>query len=122
MEAMMDINTLNPQQTTVTGRSNVASSKETEARKLANQANIANSQEDEKANGVAQDTATLSTEAYRLSSSSVVQSVSNETQIPDRQKAQEVVSNLVTAVQSNPLQAQRAAGNASPIRVAGALA
>jgi hypothetical protein len=122
MEAMMDINTLNPQQTTVTGRSNVASSKETEARKLANQANIANSQEDEKANGVAQDTATLSTEAYRLSSTSVVQSVSNETQIPDRQKAQEVVSNLVTAVQSNPLQAQRAAGNASPIRVVGALA
>jgi hypothetical protein len=122
MEAMMDINTLNPQQTTVTGRSNVASAKETEARKLANQANIANSQEDEKANGVAQDTATLSTEAYRLSSTSVVQSVSNETQIPDRQKAQEVVSNLVTAVQSNPLQAQRAAGNASPIRVAGALA
>jgi hypothetical protein len=122
MEAMMDINTLNPQQTTVTGRSNVASSKETEANKLANQANIANSQEDEKANGVAQDTATLSTEAYRLSSTSVVQSVSNETQIPDRQKAQEVVSNLVTAVQSNPLQAQRAAGNASPIRVVGALA
>jgi hypothetical protein len=122
MEAMMDINTLNPQQTTVTGRSNVASAKETEARKLANQANIANSQEDEKANGVAQDTATLSTEAYRLSSTSVVQSVSNETQIPDRQKAQEVVSNLVTAVQSNPLQAQRAAGNASPLRVAGALA
>jgi hypothetical protein len=119
---MMDINTLNPQQTTVTGRSNVASSKETEANKLANQANIANSQEDEKANGVAQDTATLSTEAYRLSSTSVVQSVSNETQIPDRQKAQEVVSNLVTAVQSNPLQAQRAAGNASPLRVAGALA
>lgn len=118
----MDINTLNPQQTTVTGRSNVASAKETEARKLANQANIANSQEDEKANGVAQDTATLSTEAYRLSSTSVVQSVSNETQIPDRQKAQEVVSNLVTAVQSNPLQAQRAAGNASPLRVAGALA
>ena len=118
----MDINTLNPQQSTVTGKASVTNSREAEANKLANQANIANSQEDEKANSVAQDTATLSTEGYRLSSTSVVQSVSNETQIPDRQKAQEIVSNLVTAVQSNPLQAQRAAGNVSPIRVAGALA
>jgi hypothetical protein len=122
MEAMMDINTLNPQQTTATGRAGVTSFKETEANKLANQTNIASPREDEKANSVAQDTATLSTEGYKLSSTSVVQGLSNETQIPDRQKAQEMVSNIVTAVQGNPAQAQKAVSNASPTRVANALA
>lgn len=118
----MDINTLNPQQTTATGRVGLTGSKETEANKLANQASIASPPEDEKPNSVAQDTATLSSEGYRLSSTSVVQGVSNETQIPDRQKAQEMVSNIVTAVQGNPEQAQKALGNASPTRVASALA
>ena len=122
MEAMMDINTLNPQQTTATGRVGVTGSQETEANKLANKASIASPPEDEKPNSVAQDTATLSSEGYRLSSTSVVQGVSNETQIPDRQKAQEMVSNIVTAVQGNPEQAQKAVGNASPTRVASALA
>src|SRR5574343_861609 len=122
MEAMMDINTLNPQQTGVTGRTGVTGLKDTEANKLANQANITSTPEGEKPNSVAQDTATLSTEGYRLSSTSVVQSVSNETQIPDRQKAQERVGNIVTAVQTNPAQAQQAVKNISPARVASALA
>lgn len=118
----MDINSLNSQQTNVTGRANVTSANETEANKRVNQAAIASSRDDERPNAVAQDTATLSTEGYRLSSASVVQGVSNETQISDRQKAQELVSNFVTAAQNNPAQVQKVAGNASPIRVAGALA
>lgn len=118
----MDINTLNPQQTGVTGRTGVSGLKDTEANKLANQANITSPPEGEKLNSVSQDTATLSTEAYRLSSTSVVQGVSNETQIPDRQKAQEIAGNIVTAVNANPAQAKQAVGNISPARVANALA
>lgn len=69
-------------------------------------------------NSVARDSTTISSESLRLASTSTVQGMSNQTQIPDRQKAQEMASQIVTAFANNPNQAQNAFSNVSAARTA----
>lgn len=65
-------------------------------------------------NSVAQDSVTLSSRSLKLASTSSVQGITNQTQIPNRQEAQKVVNQLVTGFQKSPEQAQNAVSNASP--------
>ena len=62
----------------------------------------------DKDNSVAQDSVTLSSQSLKLASTSSVQGITNQTQIPNRQEAQKVVDQLVTGFQNNPEQAQSA--------------
>jgi hypothetical protein len=123
-EVDVDITALNSSQKNVSaGRSNAAGTSATEVDDLASQRSRAPTQGDgDKENSVARDSATISTEALKLSNTASVSQVTNQTQIPDRQKAQETASNIISAIQSNPAQAKDAVANASPTRVANALA
>ncbi len=118
----MDITAFNSsQKNTTVGRN--ASSATAEVDGLASQINKAPTDRDgDKDNSVARDSATISTEALKLSNTASVRQATNQTQIPDRQKAQEAAGNIITAIQSNPRQAQDAFANASPTRAANALA
>ncbi|WAR45454.1 hypothetical protein [Methylomonas rapida] len=73
-------------------------------------------------NSVARDSATLSRESLQLASTSTVQGTSNQTQIPDRQKAQEVLGQIVTMITGQPKQALDAFSNASPAKTVKVLA
>ncbi|MBS4050195.1 hypothetical protein [Methylomonas rivi] len=118
----MDITALNQKNIPV-GRSSAAGANATEVDGLASQRNVAPTGRDgEKDNSVARDSATISTEALQLSNTASVKQATNQTQIPDRQKAQEAASNIISAIQSNPAQAKDAFANASPTRAANALA
>lgn len=68
-------------------------------------------------NSVAQDSVTFSSQSLKLASTSSVQGVTNQTQIPDRQQAQKVVDQLVAGLQNNPKQAQSAFNAISPANV-----
>lgn len=120
----MDITALNSSQKNITGgRNSSAGAGVAEVDSSASQRNKApTDREGSKVDSVAQDSATISTEALRLSNVASVKQATNQTQIPDRQKAQEAAGNIITAIQSNPSQAQNAFGNASPARTANALA
>lgn len=120
----MDITALNPSQKNISvGRNSSAGTNAAEVDSLASQRNKAPTDRDgDKDNSVARDSATISTEALKLSNTASVKQAANQTQIPDRQKAQEVASNIITAIQSNSTQAQNAFANASPTRAANALA
>lgn len=118
----MDISAFNSSQKNITVGRNAASAA-TEVDGLASQINKEpTNRNGEKDNSVAQDSATLSTEGLKLSSTASVRQATNQTQIPDRQKAQEAAGNIITAIQNNPVQAQNAFANASSARTANALA
>ncbi|MCK9605184.1 MAG: hypothetical protein M0R33_01915 [Methylomonas sp.] len=120
----MDITALNPSQKNISvGRNSSAGTKAAELDSSAGQRNKVPSDRDgDKDNSVARDSATISTEALKLSNTDSVKQATNQTQIPDRQKAQEAASNIITAIQTDPNQAKNAFANASPTRVANALA
>lgn len=72
----------------------------------------------DKDNTIGQDNTSFTADALRLSSTSVVSSVSNQTQIPDGEKAKEVLSRIVTEIQNNPDIAKQAQANASSTNTA----
>lgn len=121
----MDITALNSNQKNIpVGRNSSAGTRNSaEVDELASQRSKAPTDRDgDKDNSVARDSATISTEALKLSNTASVTQVTNQTQIPDRQKAQEAASNIISAIQSNPTQAKDAFANATPARTANALA
>lgn len=76
----------------------------------------------DKDNSQAKDSATISSAAYSLASTSVVSGVTTETRIPDPQKAKQVAGDIVSAINDNPADAQKAVNGASLDRVANLLA
>ncbi|MGR8930381.1 MAG: hypothetical protein ACU836_07050 [Gammaproteobacteria bacterium] len=68
------------------------------------------------------DEASLSAESIELSRASVVRNVGNQTQIPDREQANNLLSELRGNIQSNPQQARQAQANVSPANAARFLA
>ncbi len=75
-------------------------------------------------NSVAQDSVTISQESMdslKLTSTSTVQGTSNQAQIPDRQKAQDIVGQIVTMVSNQPAKALEAFSNVAAPKVARAI-
>ncbi|MCQ8104779.1 hypothetical protein NP590_11735 [Methylomonas sp. SURF-2] len=119
----MDISALNSSQKNMTVGRGSATDGSQDVEALARQRDKAPTQRDgDKDNSVAQDSATISTEGLQLSNTASVKQAANQTQILDRQKAQETASSIISAIRSNPAQAKEAVANASPTRVANALA
>jgi len=64
-------------------------------------------------NGVGQSNVTLSNASLRLNSTSVTAAINNQTQIPDQEKAKEVLTTVTEQIRNNPSQAQLAASSSS---------
>jgi hypothetical protein len=109
----MDItNSVQSKQSSTLARS--SSAKATEAEAVESQRNIPSSDRDgDKDNSQAIDTATISAEAYNIAATSTVSGVTNETRIPDEQKAKELASDIVSMAKSNPADLQKTASNVS---------
>jgi len=108
----MDINTVQSKQNSALGKG--SSAKPTVAEALQSQNNIpAANREGVADNSQARDTATISSEAYNLAATSTVSGVTNETRIPNEQKAKELASEIVAQAKSNPADMQKTAGNVS---------
>ena len=109
----MDIsNSVQSKQTTTLARG--SSAKAIEAEAFESQNNIPSSDRDGDAdNGQAVDTATISVEAYNLVATSTVSGVTNQTQIPNEQKAKELASDIVSMTKSNPTDLQKTTRNVS---------
>lgn len=69
-------------------------------------------------NSIGQDNTSFTADALRLSSSSVVSGVNNQTRIPDRDQAEGVMSEVVKAIRANPDQTKQALANISPANAA----
>lgn len=113
----MNISTVNSKQTSIASQLASANTKTAGADKLSEQKNIPSTDRDgDKDNSVARDSVELSRDALQLATTSSVQGVTNQTQIPDRQQAQKVLDQLVTSIRSQPNLAQIAFGNISPAK------
>ena len=118
----MGISTVDPSQSSIASQLAATKSKTAGVDKLAEQKNISSTESDKgKDNSVDRDSVELSREALQLSSASSVQGTTNQTQIPDRQQARQVVDQLVTSIRSQPEQAQIAFGNMPQVKASALL-
>ena len=100
---------------TVALRSNQASNANSSKPKIGGGDNLAQAQnlqvqdgDGDKDNSVGQSNVRISADALQLASTSVTPAVSNQTQIPNQEKANEVVAKVVKDIQNNPGQAKTA--------------
>ena len=96
-------------------RSNVANAANSSKPKIGGGDNLAQAQnlqvqdgDGDKDNSVGQSNVRISADALQLASTSVTPAVSNQTQIPNQEKANEVVAKVVEDIQNNPGQAKMA--------------
>lgn len=73
-------------------------------------------------NSIGRSNVTISADALKLSSTSVTPPVNNQTQIPDQDKAKDVLAKVMEGMQNNPAQAKQALSSVSASNVGRLLA
>jgi len=65
-------------------------------------------QDGDKDNSIGQSNVAISADALKLSSTSVTPAINNQTQIPDQDKAKDVLTQIMEGMRNNPTQAKLA--------------